>query len=375
MKIYKNKIIIFSTITIISLIIIISIVIITLTIPKPILQTGYKTQIILKNLNTPWELDFLPDNNLIFTERGGKVKIFNPKTKQIQTILSLDIPEIGESGLLGLTMDPDFKKNNYIYLYYTTENQNQVSRFTLINYNQNNQTPNTQNQNNITLINEVIIIDKIPNAKYHDGGRIKFGPDGKLYITTGDATSESSAQDINSKAGKILRINKDGSIPNDNPFQDNPTYSYGHRNPQGLTWDKKTNQLYSSEHGKYQNDEINIIKKGKNYGWPNTECDEISQIYENPIKCFSESTLAPSGITFHNNILYVAGLRGTQIRKLTLNKNGTSIISEEKLFSNLGRLRNIVEHDNKLYMLTNNKDGRGIPKFGDDKIIQIEIIN
>ncbi len=358
----KNKISIF-------IIFILIILIISLTlkfvIPKPITQQGYKTEIILENLDTPWELDFLPNENIIFTERPGKIKIFNQKTKKIQTILDLNLPEIGESGLLGIAVDPNFEITKHIYTYYTTKTQNQVSRFTLINQ-------DTENQ---ILTNEKIIINEIPNAKYHDGGRIKFGPDGKLYITTGDATTPSSAQDINSLAGKILRINKNGSIPKDNPFKNNPTYSYGHRNPQGLIWHPKTKELYSSEHGKYKNDEINIIKKGKNYGWPIVECDEISKIYKNPIKCFNDYTLAPSGMTIHNNELYVAGLRGTQIRKLTLNQNRTQIIYQEELFSTLGRIRNIVEHNNKLYILTNNKDGRGIPKLGDDKIIKIEIIS
>ncbi|MEK0348149.1 MAG: PQQ-dependent sugar dehydrogenase, partial [Nitrosopumilus sp.] len=159
------------------------------------------------------------------------------------------------------------------------ENGNRISRFVL----------------NDVLEEEFILLDNIPNARFHDGGRIKFGPDGKLYVTTGDATNPSSAQDVNSLAGKILRMNKDGSIPKDNPFE-NYVYSYGHRNPQGLAWHSITGELYSTEHGAARNDEINIIKPGKNYGWPMVEC--FGEGYENPIRCYKDFTLAPSGASF-----------------------------------------------------------------------------
>ena len=171
-------------------------------------------------------------------------------------------------------------------------------------------------------------------------------------------------------AGKILRINKDGSIPKGNPFE-NLVYSYGHRNPQGIAWNSEKNIFYAAEHGPSRMDEVNIIQKGKNYGWPAT-CDELSN-FENPIRCYTEFTLAPSGIAFHNSNLYVAGLRGTQLRKITLAEDGKTIIGEEELFSDLGRIREVVAHDGYLYIGTSNYDGRGIPKQGDDKIIRIKL--
>ena len=316
-------------------------------------QNYYKIEILAESLDTPWATDFLPNGNMIFTERNGRVSTLHGK--EIKVIANINVSEISESGLLGIAIDPEFEKNKFVYVYYTHENGNRISRFKL----------------NEGLEDEHILLDNIPNARFHDGGRLKFGHDGKLYATTGDATVPSSAQDINSLAGKILRMNKDGSIPADNPFG-NYAYSYGHRNPQGLAWHPISKQLYASEHGPTRNDEINIIVKGENYGWPK-ECDEISEEYTNPIRCYTEFTLAPSGIAFYKNELYVAGLRGTQLRKIVFDDDHKTILSEEELFSDLGRIREVVEHDGYLYITTSNRDGRGIPRVNDDKIIRVKL--
>ena len=334
---------------IIALFVLVVILLVTF-LPKPVVQNGYELEIIAENLDTPWAIDFLPDGKMIFTERHGRVGILDDG--RMKVLGNIAVSEVSESGLLGVAVDPEFSSNNFVYLYYTHENGNRVSRFAL----------------NEGLEDEFILIDDIPNARFHDGGRIKFGHDGKIYITTGDATNPSTAQDINSLAGKILRINKDGTIPEDNPFR-NHVYSYGHRNPQGMAW--LNGRLYASEHGPTQNDEINLIGKGQNYGWP-TECDEPSD-YINPIRCYTEFTLAPAGIAFYNNDLYVAALRGTQLRRIVFDDEHKTILKEEELFSGLGRIREVVEHDGYLYIATSNKDGRGIPKTNDDKIIRIKI--
>jgi len=223
-SIVKKKIILATTVFLV-----LAILTIIFIIPKEIKQEGFETKILVENLDTPWAIDFLPGGIMIFTERNGKVSIL--ENGEIKVVGEIKVNQKSESGLLGIAVDSEFIENKFIYLYYTYENGNRVSRFVL----------------NEKLENEFILLDNIPNARFHDGGRIKFGPDEKLYITTGDATNPSSSQNINSLAGKILRINKDGTIPEDNPFG-NYVYSYGHRNPQGLAWNNN-GELFSSEHG------------------------------------------------------------------------------------------------------------------------------
>ena len=317
-------------------------------------QPNNNTEILVENLDTPWAIDFLPDDRMIFTERGGKVSILN--NGAIKNIGNINVVEMGESGLLGIAVDPEFSKNKFVYLYYTTQNGNRVSRFVL----------------NEKLENETILINNIPGGNIHNGGRIKFGPDGKLYITTGEAGNRPLAQNINSTGGKILRINKNGTVPLDNPFK-NYVYSYGHRDPQGITWNLLTKVMYESEHGQTRYDEINIIQKGENYGWPNYQGNESPQGYIKPLIFYTDFTLAPSGIAYYNSALYVAGLRGNQLRKITLSADGNSVTGEEALFRNLGRIREVVEHKGYLYISTSNRDGRGIPQSGDDKIIRIKL--
>ncbi|MBI2134663.1 PQQ-dependent sugar dehydrogenase [Candidatus Woesearchaeota archaeon] len=342
----KRKNIIFLIIGLSVLIVILSILIP----PKPIEQSEFEAEIIAENLDTPWAIDFLPDGRVIFTERHGRASILDDG--KIKVVGNINASEVSESGLLGIAVDPEFGDNRFVYFYYTHENGNRVSRFVL----------------NENLEDELVLLDNIPNARFHDGGRIKFGPDGKLYITTGDATNPSSAQDTKSLAGKILRMNKNGTVPEDNPFG-NYVYSYGHRNPQGIAW--HNSKLYASEHGPTRNDEINIIAKGQNYGWP-AQCDE-SPNYLDPIRCYTEFTLAPAGIAFYNDDLYVAALRGTQLRRIVFDDERKTILMEEELFSSMGRIREAVEHNGYLYFSTSNKDGRGIPASNDDKIIRIRI--
>lgn len=342
-------------ITVIPLILIVILAVFILIVPQSINETGYSSEILAQNLEVPWAIDFLPDDRMIFTERGGKVSIL--EGKNVLAVGKVNVTQNSESGLLGIAVDPNFTQNNYIYIYYTFGNYNRISRFKLVGD---------------QISNETVLLDNIPASSIHNGGRLKFGPDGKLYATTGEAGNSQLAQDLGSLGGKILRLNSDGSIPEDNPFG-SYIYSYGHRDPQGITW-SMDGTMYESEHGQTRNDEVNIITKGGNYGWPLYEGNNTATGYIKPMRAYTELTLAPSGIAYYQGVLYVAGLRGTQLRKLTLSADGKSIMGEKATFTELGRIREVVEHNDYVYITTSNRDGRGVPQSGDDKIIRIKMI-
>ena len=322
------------------------------------------SDVIVDGLNNPWEIVFGPNGDIYFTERDGRIWKMSESgvAKVIQTF-----PKSGsvEGGTLGLALHPDFEENNKIYVYQTNLElelyQNKVFSFEV---------------DGDTLSNKQLILDGIPGAPWHDGGRIKFGPDQKLYISTGDAINPGWSQDLSSLAGKILRINSDGTIPNDNPFDSSPIFSYGHRNPQGLAW--STDGLFlSSEHGPsgelgYGHDEINLILKGKNYGWPKIVGDSSEDSFVNPIIHSGESTWAPSGMVFFDSEkisdftgkFLVGTLRGEHLMVMDIANDG-SIISSEKMFDGeFGRIRTAqMSPDGNLYLLTANGNN--------DKIIRI----
>jgi len=347
----------------------VSIVIITspsgsIVIPKPSTSpTGTDAvQIIATNLQEPWGLAF-GDGKIFLTEKVGRVRVIDNGNLLNESVADLHVADVTDAGLLGITTHPDFLTNHFLYVYYTyKENDklwNKVLRITV---------PNDK------ISDAKVILDKIPGAEFDNGGTLKFGPDRKLYIGTGDATDEDSAQNLNSIAGKILRLNDDGSIPNDNPFPNSPVYSYGHRNPQGLAWDDRGN-LYETEEGPTKNDEINIIEKGKNYGWPSQECTGSNE-YVNAILCYSLST-EPAGIAYYNsekidlkNSLVLATLRGNILYQLTVH-NG-NVTSQKIILDGLGRIREVgVGPDGYLYILTGNTDGKGFPDKKDDKLLRI----
>ncbi|OHA89223.1 MAG: hypothetical protein A3C70_00015 [Candidatus Zambryskibacteria bacterium RIFCSPHIGHO2_02_FULL_43_14] len=319
-------------------------------------DSDFEIETFASGLSVPWSMDFFPDGRMIFTERTGAVKL-RESSGAIQTIGQVTSLYSGsETGVMGLAVDPDFGSNNYIYIQYTRTTGNRISRFIF---------------NGTSLTNETVILDNIPAASNHDGGRLAFGPDGKLYSTTGDAVNAASAQNTNSLAGKILRLNKDGSIPGDNPFG-NLVWTYGHRNPQGIAWNPSNGSFYAAEHGNNSNDELNLAVKGNNYGWPDIECNESDPNIKQPIRCFSEFTLAPSGIAVYQGDIYMAGLRGKQIRRVVVDNNN-NLVMDQALFQNFGRLRGIVAHDGWLYFSTSNKDGRGTPASNDDRIFRIRL--
>ncbi len=325
-------------------------------------QLTYSTEVVATDLAVPWDLAFLPDGRMLVTERSGRVLILPEKA---QAVVIDSVTDVGEGGLLGIALDPDFDENSYVYLYYTygsgTTLFNRISRFHF---------------SGDALMDETYIVDGLPGAVIHNGGRIRFGPDGMLYVSTGDASSGERAQDPEDLAGKILRYRPDGSIPADNPDPESPVYSLGHRNPQGLAWHPLTGDLYASEHGPRRQDEINRIAAGENYGWPERTCETGHGEYQSPVTCYIDFTLAPSGMDFlqlkgmAEIPLYVAGLRGNMVRRLDFSKEG-ELLREEALFRDWGRLRLVTEHEGALYVLTNNRDGRGTPGEDDDRLIRI----
>lgn len=330
----------------------------------------YDIEIIAENLYVPWAIAISQEGKLYFTERSGEIRVIENGSILPQPLVAFQPPFIssGEGGLMGIVLDPDFIQNRYMYVMHTYEEDNRIY----------NRVIRLVEENNNAFIDQVLI-DRIPGARIHNGGRLKIGPDQNLYITTGDAGNSSLAQDLSSIAGKILRINLDGSIPNDNPFPGSPIYSYGHRNPEGIDWNIN-NILYASEHGQSAHDEINIIRPGANYGWPLVQGDEVLSgvDIQRPLIHSGDVTWAPSGITFvtqgtWEGRLLVANLRGEQLLMITLNEDGSNVLDVETIFrGQFGRLREALEsNDGSIYLTTSNVDGRGNPDITDDKIIRL----
>jgi len=332
-----------------------------------------KFEVIAQNLAIPWEIAFLAEGELLVTERPGRLL----KIGKDRTIIPIEgVRHAGEGGLLGMALHPRFSENRWLYLYLTAAAGdglvNRVERYRL-----------KDNQ----LSERTIIIDDIPGAAYHDGGRIAFGPsfapagasegapDYYLYITTGDATRSDLAQDKESLAGKILRLKDDGSIPPDNPFH-NAVWSYGHRNSQGLAWDDK-GRLWATEHGRSGLlsglDELNLIEKGKNYGWPKIQGNEQRESMRRAvINSGPKETWAPASAVFYNGRVFFTGLRGETLYEAIITSEGKVASLKKHFVKQFGRLRALaLGPDGFFYLSTSNTDGRGEPNAGDDKIIRI----
>ncbi len=320
-------------------------------------------EVLASNLEKPRAISFA-DDRIFVTEKIGRIRVIENNTLVEEPLATLRTANVFDGGLLGITTHPDFSNNHFLYVYYTYSENNELWNKILRIIESDNK-----------LQDAITIFDKIPGSEFSNGGIIKFGPDGKLYVATGSVSdSLHLSQDIQSMAGKILRLNDDGSIPDDNPFSNSPVYSLGLRNPQGMTWDN-TGNLYVTDSGPSKNDEINIIKAGKNYGWPEQECSGNND-YEDSIMCFDPS-IEPGGIVIYSgnklafeNKMIMATLRASNLFALDINEEG--IESQKSILSGLGRLRDVNEGpDGNLYVITSNTDGKGFPDRSDDKLLRI----
>ncbi|WP_233531215.1 PQQ-dependent sugar dehydrogenase [Paenibacillus alkalitolerans] len=326
-------------------------------------QTGSESRgytVLAEKLLIPWAIAFDGDTVYISERAGSIVKIEEGAVTRQPVRLKKNTKNEGEGGFLGFVLAPDFAKTRQAYAYHSYEESASIL-------------------NRIVLLEEKddgweevkAYIENIPGSYIHDGGRMAIGPDNHLYITTGDAGIRELPQDRNSLAGKILRMTLDGKIPADNPFPNSYVYSYGHRNSQGIDWNDE-GIMYSSEHGPSGtpggHDELNVIEPGGNYGWPNIIGDEQGEGMTTPIYHTGDEAIAPSGIAIDSeNRILVAALRGQKLFRYDP-KDKTM----EALLEHEGRLRDVKIHNGKIYVITNNTDGRGNPSEGDDRLLVLK---
>ena len=318
--------------------------------------------ILAKNLDKPRAIA-VSDDRIFVTEKDGFIRVIENNTLLESPLAALRPATVFDGGLLGIALHPDFSQNHMLYVFLTyDENNNLWNKILQI----------TESENK--LQNAETIFDKIPGSSFTNGGFIKFGPDEKLYVGTGTISDSSYLpQDLNSLSGKILRLNDDGTIPDDNPFPNSPVYSFGHRNPQGITWDDK-GDMYVAEFGPEKNDEINRILPGKNYGWPEQQCNGDTN-FENAILCYDPS-IEPGGILFYSgdkldfeSPFIMASMRSANLYQLDFEEG---LSSQKSILSGIGRVRDVVQsNDGSLYVLTSNTDGKGFPDSNDDKLLRI----
>ncbi len=341
-------------------------------------SVNFRVETIVGNLEVPWSIVWAPDGRMFFTERAGRVRVYEKGKLQTAPLVTIDdVEPSGESGLMSIALHPQFATNHLLYLSYAYKGDGQ--RVRVVRY---QETPSG-------VAERKVIVDNIPAAQYHAGCRLRFGPDGKLYITTGDATDRTLAQKLDSLAGKTLRVNDDGTVPLDNPFvgQANARpelWSNGHRNAQGLDFQPVTNLMFQTEHGPSGfdgpggGDEVNIVEKGKNYGWPVIHHRETRAGMEAPLLEYTPAC-APASGAFYRGALYpqfsgnffFGCLKGERLIRVVL--DGRRVVTQENLLEGkYGRIREVAEGpDGFLYFSTSNKDGRGSPAHDDDRIIRL----
>src|SRR5215510_6631819 len=345
-------------------------------------QTRFKVETVVSGVRVPWSIVWTPDGRMLFTERHGTVRVFQNGKLEPQPLFTIpDVEPSGESGLMGLTLHPQFAQNHFVYLSYAYNDNGQKVR--VARYREDGK----------TLTDRKVIIENIPAAQYHAGCRIRFGSDGKLYITTGDATERELAQRLDSLAGKTLRLNDDGGVPPDNPFAGQPNarpeiWSYGHRNAQGIAWQPGSDAQFQNEHGPSVfdapggGDEVNIGEGRLNYGWPVIHHTQNREGMVAPLLEYTPA-VAPASAMFYRGAafpqfrgnFFFGALKGERIIRVKL--DGRRVVYQESILQGrYGRIREMAEGpDGAIYFSTSNRDGRGNPTANDDRILRLVPVN
>lgn len=339
--------------------------------PTPAPPTGSVkvARTIATGLNVPWGLARLPGGNLLVTSRdNGRVTRINPTTGAKTAVGTVsqsvtNVSDAGEAGLLGIAVSPHFTSDHLLFIYYSTATDNRIARFGY------DQTAAAGHQ----LSGPTVILSGIPHAVHHNGGRLAFGPDGMLYAGTGDASESSRAQDRSDLGGKILRMTVDGKPASGNPWPGSPVWTMGHRNVQGMAWDS-SGRMWASEFGDKKADELNLITRGRNYGWPDAEGRGGGSAFTDPVAQWGTEQDSPSGIAIAGGSVWMAALKGERLWRIPLDGGRPVARPAAFLIGAYGRLRSVLAIDeHTILVTTSNTDGRIGAHPGDDRILELTV--